>query len=153
MLAQNLFVLAAAATGVSAQYYASDSSTTTSTLTQTQTVTITKCNPTYTDCPAAYPTSTSSSSASHIYYPVYNASASAYPTAYYNSTTYAAPTGGYPVSTPLGRGAPVPFGPTYSASTTPAAAPTVVASGAQAGPFLQSGLLLAVVGAGVALLA
>lgn len=129
---------------VGLSFVAATEDTTTSTSTMTKTVTITQCNPTATNCPAQteseYPVSTSSS----VYvpsYPAYN-STTAGPTGYPNATATHAPTNSYPAVT-------------ETSVVIPTAAPTstdVPASGSR-GLFIQSGLMMGVLGAGIALLA
>lgn len=113
--------------------------TTTSTSTMTMTVTITECNPTATDCPSYKPpkvnTTTSTTSATP----------SAHPTWYHkNETSWAVPTQKGPTAIETS----VVVVPT-KAKSSGSAVPTSGASGL----FLQSGLMLSLVGAGVALLA
>jgi hypothetical protein len=126
---------------------ATEDTTTTSTSTMTKTVTITQCNPTASNCPAQteseYPVSTevSSSSAYVPSYPAYN-STTAGPTGYPNATATLQPTNSYPAVT-------------ETSVVIPTAAPTstdVPASGSR-GLFIQSGLMMGVLGAGIALLA
>ncbi|KAK3383220.1 hypothetical protein B0T24DRAFT_604200 [Lasiosphaeria ovina] len=112
--------------------------TTTSTSTMTKTVTITSCNPTVTDCPARTSTSVP-------VYPLSNSTSSAGPTAYSNSTS----------SFVIYTSSPAPTG-TPGGSSTPTKSTTATSSLATGGAgslFVQSGLLLSVLGAGVALLA
>jgi hypothetical protein len=138
-------IVAVVAAGLS--LVAAQDETTTSTSTLTQTITITKCNPTVTNCPARN-TSTSTSSTTWSF-PLSNSTSTAGPTgptAVYNSTSYS-----LPASTPLvTETAVVTTTPTKSGST--GAASTVSVSGAR-GLMVQSGLLLGVLGAGVAFLA
>lgn len=117
-------IFAFAAVGLS-MVMAEDDETTTSTQTQTQTVTITQCNPTATGCPG-YTTS----------YPVMNSTISASPSGYHNSSVIV-------ITKPTLTQTPVPTKPTTSA----------VATGGASGLFLQSGLLLTVLGAGMAIVA
>jgi hypothetical protein len=141
MLASSLFSLLAGAAVVAAQY-PTDDQTTTSTMTMTATVTITKCNPTNTNCPAYSETSTSTSTSSSevISYPIYNTTVSEGPTGYPN-TTIAKPTG-YTTQT------------TYVGVTpTKSGGGVTVPTSAASGLFLQSGLLLGIVAAGVTFLA
>lgn len=106
--------------------------TTTSTSTMTQTVTITECNPTNTACPG--------------YLPKTNSSSYAAPTWFHNATSWAVPTGtGKP--TVIQTSVVSTVVPTKPATTSP-----LTTSGAN-GLFLQSSLLLGLVGAGVALIA
>ncbi|KAK5658789.1 hypothetical protein OQA88_1601 [Cercophora sp. LCS_1] len=105
--------------------------TTTSTSTMTQTVTITECNPTNTACPGYWPKTNSTSAA---------------PTWFHNATSWAIPTG-------TGKPAVIQTSIVSTAAPTkPATTVPVTTSGAN-GLFLQSGLLLGIVGAGVALIA
>ncbi|RKU42124.1 hypothetical protein DL546_003886 [Coniochaeta pulveracea] len=152
-------VFAAGASIVAAQ----QDDTTTSTSTMTQTVTITSCNPTITNCPgrtsstsstsstlAIITTSSSSSSStasstpsaspSTWSYPLSNSTTVAGPTAYSNTTTFVAPT--------LSTSTSVVIIPTTTGSS-PSTVPT---SGAGA-LFAKSGLLMGVLGAGIAILA
>ncbi|KAK1755314.1 hypothetical protein QBC47DRAFT_402658 [Echria macrotheca] len=106
--------------------------TTTSTQTLTKTLTITECNPSYTACPG-WKT---------------NSSVSAAPTGWpsKNSTGWAYPTGTKPSTIET---VPVVVVPTISKT-----APTApVATGAAGSLFVQSGLMLGLLGAGVALVA
>jgi hypothetical protein len=115
--------------------------TTTSTSTLTQTITITQCNPTLTNCPAKS-TSVSSVVSSLIpSYPLSNSTSSVGPTAYYNSTT---------IRPSITSSAPIAA--STSASRTSSATSSIPTSGA-VGLYVQSSLLLSVLGAGVALLA
>ncbi|KAM7224455.1 hypothetical protein V8F06_000236 [Rhypophila decipiens] len=128
---------------------ASSDETTTSTSTLTKTVTVTQCNPTISACPGYEASTTAPASSSSIVksYPVLNSTSSVvYPTGGYSNHTssfYTAPTSaGYPVET---TGAT----PTYPAQP-PASSIAEAGSGSV---FVHSGLLLGIVGAGVALLA
>ncbi|EHA48928.1 hypothetical protein MCOR27_003782 [Pyricularia oryzae] len=143
MLASSLFygVLAAVATAVTAQT-TEGLSTTTSTSTMTRTVTITQCNPSITNCPGRNTSSTTAAAPTTI---VSSANlTSAMPTPSKNSTGYVQPTLSPKTSTAgvvLPSTAPQP----PVATVPPTAAGTSV--------FVQSGLMLGVLGAGIAILA
>jgi hypothetical protein len=101
------------------------------------TVTITECNPTATDCPFYKPPMVNTTTAS--------ATPSAHPTWYHkNETSWAVPTHKGPTAIETS----VVVAPT-KAKPSGSAIPTSGASGL----FLQSGLMLSLVGASVALLA
>ncbi|TLD29357.1 hypothetical protein PspLS_03778 [Pyricularia sp. CBS 133598] len=144
MLASSLFygVLAAVATAVTAQT-TSGLSTTTSTSTMTRTITITQCNPSITNCPGRN-TSTSAPAAPTTSIVTSANLTSAMPTPSKNSTGYVQPTLSPKTTTAvvvLPSGAPQP----------PAA--TVPPTGAGTSVFVQSGLMLGVLGAGIVILA
>jgi hypothetical protein len=134
-------ILAACASLVAAQ-----DGTTTSTSTMTQTLTITQCNPTVTNCPGrnTSTSTTSTSSSSSVWsYPLSNSTVSAGPTAYPNTTVVVVPTiKSTSTSTVVATTSPGKTGP-------PTTLPT---SGARA-LIAQSGLLMGVLGAGIAILA
>ncbi|KAK1769740.1 hypothetical protein QBC33DRAFT_513221 [Phialemonium atrogriseum] len=131
-------------------FVAAEEGTTTSTSTMTKTVTITQCNPTLTDCPARSTSAPSYSASSIRSFPLSNSTSTAYPTAYYNtSSTYVAPSS-YPVVTQTY--VVVPTASESESASASSTATTVPQSGA-GGLLVQSGLLLGVLGAGVALLA
>ena len=139
----NIFftLLATAATMVAAQDTIT-TGTTTSTFTLTRTVTITSCNPSVTYCPGRNTTTTTSSTSSSAWYPVSNSTTSAGPTAYTNTTVWV-----YPTSTPVQTTV-------VEVSPTTPSAPAATVTGSGAGSlFVQGGLLMSVVGAGIALLA
>jgi len=105
--------------------------TTTSTSTMTMTVTITECNPTATDCPAGH-------------WPKPNSTVSAQPTwVHHNASSWAVPTH-KPTAIETSV---IVVTPTKAKTSTP-----IPTSGA-AGLFIQSGLMLSLLGAGVALVA
>jgi len=106
-----------------------DDETTTSTSTMTQTVTITQCNPTATSCPGHSTTTP---------YPVTNSTVSVHPSVYHNSSSIVIYTSKPTLVQTTGP----------SKSTT-----TAVATAGASGLFLQSGLLLTVLGAGMAIVA
>jgi len=135
--------------------------TLTSTSTMTQTVTITQCNPTVSNCPGF--TTTSSSTPSSTIIPTTSSEViittsspvPSYPVS--NSTVPIGPTGGYSNSSSYVVPSSKP--PVFETSTVvveptqPNTAPSAIPTAAAAGVFVQSGLLLSVLGAGVALLA
>ncbi|KAK0731472.1 hypothetical protein B0H67DRAFT_564908 [Lasiosphaeris hirsuta] len=121
-----------------------DDETTTSTSTLTQTVTITQCNPTVTDCPG-YPTTTSTSTLS---------SSSSWAWHLTNSTVPAGPTAGWSNSSsivviPTSHVTSIVQATPTKATTSTSSIPTSGASGL----IMQSGLLLTILGAGMALVA
>ena len=150
---KSLFVALAAGLSVASAYETvSVDETTTSTSTLYKTVTVTQCNPSISACPGyEASTSTTLSSAVQSSYPVYNStSAVVYPTGGYSNHTssiyYSKPTasgpGGYPIGTPAPSG------------TQPVSPPaSSIAQGAAGSLVVQSGLLLSILGAGMAILA
>ncbi|KAB5580723.1 hypothetical protein GE09DRAFT_1083357 [Coniochaeta sp. 2T2.1] len=132
-------ILAACASIVAAQ-----DGTTTSTSTMTQTVTITQCNPSVTNCPGKTTSSSSSvvTPSSSWSYPLSNSTVSAGPTSYPNTTVIVSPTKSTSTSVVIATtGSPTKTGPA-----------TLPTSGARA-LIAQSGLLMGVLGAGIAILA
>lgn len=116
---------------------AEEESTTTSTSTMTRTLTITQCNPTNTECAGYSSSVVTSSSAS---YPLSNSTVSVGPTAgFSNSSIIISPTKSTVTHTSV-------VNPTQPPATT-------VPTGGAGGLAIQSGLLLAVLGAGMAIVA
>lgn len=121
---KSLFVILAAGLSVAMAGEEKDT-TVTSTSTQTRTLTITECEPSNTACPG---------------YWTKNSTVSAHPTYSKNSTDWAYPTGGKVTETK-----PI--------ATSPAKTTAPIPTAGAGGLFVQSGLLLGVLGAGIALVA
>ncbi|KAL8370748.1 hypothetical protein RB595_000887 [Gaeumannomyces hyphopodioides] len=136
------------------------SGTTTSTATMTRTITITSCNPEVSNCPGRTSSTTSSSSStstfvntttsstimstSSTYYPTANLT-SAFPVPSKNSTSYMPPVP-TKIATASG-GVSLPPAPTVTPPV------TIPVGSAGSAVFFQSGLMLGLLGAGVAILA